>query len=156
MTLRRAGRAVGALCAAGALAGTLGGCAQSNGTALAQQACRYVSRSLVLYSASLDSSEPQVAAAKRSEALVQLNDAIPDAATAAGEDGEYQALMATLAESDHLPESLLVHALSAQCASADAGDVVPLTPATTFPTSSGSPTSSGGLPPSSGREGGST
>ncbi len=143
MTMGRAGRAFGALCAATALAGTLGGCAQSNGTSLAQQACRYVDRSLVLYRSSLDAPNPQVASAKRSEALDQLNEAIPDAATAAGEDGQYQALMATLAESDHLPESLLVHALSAQCASADAGDVVPLTPATTFPAPSGGVPTSG-------------
>ena len=48
--------------------------------------------------------------------MAQLRDALPLAATAAGEAGQYQALMATLDESDHLPESLLVHALGAQCA----------------------------------------
>jgi hypothetical protein len=39
--------------------------------------------------------------------------------------------MATLAESDDLPESLLVHALGEQCAAADStGGLIPTTPPT--------------------------
>jgi hypothetical protein len=101
------------------VASVLAGCASQNGTNLARQACRHVERSLTLYQASLHASSPAQASAQQSQAVSELRDALPIAATAAGEDGQYQALMATLDESDRLSESLLVHALSAQCAAAD-------------------------------------
>jgi hypothetical protein len=110
---------------------TLAGCAGRNGTDLARQACRYVERSISLYQASLHAADPALATAKQSQAVAQLRDALPMAATAAGEAGQYQALMATLAESDHLPESLLVHSLEEQCAVADSnGGIVPSPPPT--------------------------
>jgi hypothetical protein len=111
-----------ALCTVAVLAGALAGCATSDGTALARQACGHVDRSLTLYRSSLAQHDPATARAQQAAALLQLRDALPSAATAAGQDGQYQALMATLSESDHLPESLLVHALSAQCAAADSND----------------------------------
>jgi hypothetical protein len=97
----------------------LAGCASHDGTDLARQACRHVERSLTLYQASLHASTPAQASAQQAQAVSELRDALPIAATAAGEAGQYQALMATLDESAHLPESLLVHALGAQCAAAD-------------------------------------
>ena len=111
------------MAAAGALAVAvvLAGCASSDGTALALQACTHVERSVALYDSSLHQADPRRAGSERQRAVVQLHEALPTAATAAGEDGQYQALMSTLAESDHLPESLLVHALSAQCAAARSG-----------------------------------
>jgi hypothetical protein len=113
------GRAAVALGTMAAVACGLAGCASHNGADLARQACRHVERSITLYQASLHAPTPAEARAQQSQAVSDLRDALPIAATAAGEDGQYQALMATLDESDHLPESLLVHALGAQCAAAD-------------------------------------
>jgi hypothetical protein len=84
-----------------------------------------------LYRASLHAPTSATAATQQSDAMDQLRDALPLAATAAGQDGQYQALMATLAESNSLPESLLVHALGAQCAATDSNTgVVPSPPPT--------------------------
>ncbi len=112
----------------------LSGCAGHDGAALASQACGHVERSLTLYKASLHAASPAAATAQQAQAVTQLRDALPIASTAAGEAGQYQALMATLAESDHLPESLLVHALSAQCSPSQSGDDIPSTPPPTAET----------------------
>ena len=124
-------RASMAACTVAVVACGLSGCASHNGTDLARQACQHVERSLTLYQASLHAADPAEAAAKQSQAVAQLRAALPMAATAAGEAGQYQALMATLAQSDYLPESLLVHALGAQCAAADSnGGLIPTPPPT--------------------------
>ncbi len=109
-------RASVGLCTVAVVACALGGCAGQDGTDLARQACGHVERSLTLYHASLHATSRAAAATQQSQAVAELRVALPLAATAAGQAGQYQALMATLAESDHLPESLLVHALGAQCA----------------------------------------
>jgi hypothetical protein len=109
----------------------MAGCANSNGVALARQACQHVERSLALYRDSLHAVSPAVTAAKQGKALAELHDALPIAATAAGEAGQFQGLMSTLEESDHLPESLLVHALGEQCAAANSnGEPLPTPPPT--------------------------
>ncbi len=139
----RAGRASVAVCTAAAVACGLAGCASHDGTDLARQACTHVERSITLYHDSLHAPSPAVATAQQSQAVAQLRDALPMAATAAGEAGQYQALMATLAESDHLPESLLVHSLGEQCAAADSnGGIVP-SPAPTAETPSTHPPPTG-------------
>jgi hypothetical protein len=117
-----------AVCTMAVVACGLAGCASHNGTDLARQACRHVERSITLYQASLHAPSPATARAQQSQAISELRDALPIAATAAGEAGQYQALMATLDESAHLPESLLVHALGAQCAAADSNDGSDLAP----------------------------
>jgi hypothetical protein len=133
---RRAAVAGGAL----ALALGVSACAGRNGVDLAQQACSHVKRSLTLYRASTHATDPQQAGAEQDAALAQLHDAEPLAATAAGEAGQFQGLMSTLAESDHLPESYLVTALTAQCAAADAGNpFVPVTPPTSTVTTAPAP-----------------
>jgi hypothetical protein len=139
MTLRRpatarVARTSAVACAAVALAGTLSACAGYDGTKLARQACGYVDRSIALYRSSLSATDAATAGAERTQALTQLRDAMPIASTAAGEAGQYQGLMATLAESDHLPESLLVHALTLQCAAAQNGGEAPVGPVTTAET----------------------
>ena len=63
-----------------------------------------------------DAALGSAAVALRRQALIQLSDALPLAAIAAGEDTEWQALDATLSETSRVPERNLVHALSAQCA----------------------------------------
>ena len=122
----RAGR-VAAACAA-AVASGLAGCSNYNGVDLARQACQHVDRSLTLYRASLHATSTALTAALQEQALGQLRDALPIAANAAGEAGQFQGLMSTLAESDHLPESLLVHALGEQCAAADSNSRIVPTP----------------------------
>ena len=125
---RRAAVAGGAL----ALALGVSACAGRAGVDLARQACTHVDRSLTLYRASEHAPDQRQAGAEQNAALVQLHDAEPLAATAAGEAGQFQGLMSTLAESDHLPESYLVTALTAQCAAADAANpYVPVTPPVT-------------------------
>ena len=58
-----------------------------------------------------------------------MEDAEPLAATAAGEAGQFQGLMATLTEVDHVPESYLVTALTAQCTAAQTTNpFAPVTP----------------------------
>jgi hypothetical protein len=129
--LPRAGRASLAVCTVAAVACGLAGCASRDGTNLARQACQHVERSLTLYRESLHAPSSAVATAQQAQAVAQLRDALPIAATAAGEAGQYQALMATLDESDQLPESLLVHALGAQCSAADSnGGDIPTPPPT--------------------------
>jgi hypothetical protein len=118
------------MCTVAVVACGLSGCASHNGTDLARQACGHVERSLTLYESSLHATSPAVATAQQAQAVTQLRDALPIASTAAGEAGQYQALMATLAESAHLPESLLVHALRAQCSAAQAGGVSSTPPPT--------------------------
>ena len=100
-------------------------------------------RSLTLYDASLHASSPAQASAQRAQAVAQLRDALPIAATAAGEAGQFQALMATLDESDHLPESLLVHALGEQCAAAASSGGLPPTPPPTAQTPATRPNPTG-------------
>ena len=130
------GHASMALCtvAVAVAAGGLAGCASRNGADLARQACRHVERSIALYQASLHASTPGKAATQQSQALTELREALPIASTAAGEAGQYQALMATLAESEHLPESLLVHSLGEQCAAADSDTTIAPTPPPTAQT----------------------
>ncbi len=127
--LARTGGASSALWTIAVVAVVVAGCASHNGTDLARQACRHVERSITLYQASQHAPSPAQAEAQRSQAVAELREALPIASTAAGEAGQYQALMATLAESEHLPESLLVHALGEQCAAADSG-VAPTPPPT--------------------------
>jgi len=94
----------------------LPGCATSNAIGLARQACVHVNRSLVLYEHSR-TEDGAHATADANAAMNQLREGLPDAATAAGEDGQFQGLMTTLAESARIPESNLVNALQDQCQS---------------------------------------
>ncbi len=122
MTLPAARGKIGSLIAAGVVTMGLGllltGCG-NNGTALAKQACTHVDLSLSL----LRESDGQVghpdAARLKERAYVQLLAALPIAAQAASRDGQWQALMTTISESNRVPETTLVDALTAQCKLAD-------------------------------------
>ncbi|HMK99070.1 MAG TPA: hypothetical protein VK428_02660 [Acidimicrobiales bacterium] len=87
-------------------------------------------RSLSLYQASTTTSSSATAQADSAAALQQLRDALPLAATAAGEDAEWQAFMTTLSETSRVPESDLVTALSQQCSSVADGGIGPGSPPT--------------------------
>jgi hypothetical protein len=110
-------RRVAGLLAVGTLVLTfaLSGCASSDALALARQACGHVDKSLALYVRSR-AEQGTVADHDRTDALQQLRDGLPSAATAAGEDGQWQALMTTISESSRVPEVDLVQALRIQCA----------------------------------------
>lgn len=95
---------------------TLGACAQSNGRGLAYQACKKVRQSIHLVHEAA-SQPPAKARSLRYRAVLDLQAAEPLAAVAAGEDTEWDALQATLEEAGQIPESHLISALSAQCAS---------------------------------------
>jgi hypothetical protein len=91
----------------------------SNAAAQGDEACRYVHSSLRLFSASLHDAKDRnhrAANQESSQALTDLRLALPLAAQAAGSDGNWQPLMATLSESNRVPEVNLVDALSQQCA----------------------------------------
>jgi hypothetical protein len=101
------------------VAGTLAGCATSHALALAQLACEHVSHSISDYQDSLNATNPTTTANDQSAALLQLRYALTSAALAAGQDGQWQALMTTLAESSRVPEADLIPALEAQCQTAE-------------------------------------
>ena len=120
MAQRLIGRVPAAALTAVAAAALLGaGCVGQNALGLVHQACGHVQRSLQLLQASEASGlDPASVQQDRTAALVQLRDALPLAARAAGEDAEWQAFMTTLSESSRVPESDLVEALTQQCAGA--------------------------------------
>ena len=97
----------------------LSACGGDDGTALARQACSHINQSITL----LNKAQLQSAAPDRQffEQLAynQLRLALPIAAEAAYHDGQWQALMTTVSESNRVPETTLEPALVAQCAQAD-------------------------------------
>ncbi|MGO9028103.1 MAG: hypothetical protein ACLQOZ_05680 [Acidimicrobiales bacterium] len=92
------------------------------GTALARQACVHIDRSITLYQRSTDDTDPTRSAALSQQAYIELRQALPLAALAASQDGQYQALMTTVSESSRVPEVDLITALTAQCAAATSSD----------------------------------
>ncbi len=103
------------------IAGLLASACGGGGAALADQACAHVQRSLELYASAKHARNPTVANHERRAALTELRLALGPAARAGSAGGTYQALQATLEESNRVPESYLVDALSAQCTSIMSG-----------------------------------
>lgn len=96
----------------------------------AHKACQLVNKSIAIYTNAEHYDAPKQAAAY-DHALSLLRNALPDAALAAGTDNQWQALQATLSESDQVPESRLIASLKQQCSSnsSQLGEYVP--PSTT-------------------------
>ncbi|MGA8296650.1 MAG: hypothetical protein WB770_06380 [Acidimicrobiales bacterium] len=119
MTTRRLGlrlrRLVGAAALVSSLATIASACGASAST-LGHEACLDVRRSLSLYARSTKTTDQALAASERARAESLLRKALQPAAIAGSNDGDWQALMTTLSESNRVPESKLVSALSAQCA----------------------------------------
>ena len=92
----------------------LAGCGQSAG-ALGHEACVDVHKSLALYSRSEHTTDRALVASERTRAVNLLRLALGPAALAGGSSGDWQALMATLSESNRVPEAKLIPALKAQC-----------------------------------------
>lgn len=100
------------------LGASLGACGNS-GAALAKQACTHINRSITLLKESDHQTDPAEAARLKQQAYDQLRTTLPITAQAAYRDGQWQALMTTVSESNRVPESVLVEALEAQCKAAD-------------------------------------
>lgn len=96
----------------------LAACA-GNGQALAREACVHVDKSISLFNQATATTDPTSSAALNQQAYIQLVDALPLAAQAAGKDSQWQALMTTVSESSHVAESHLIGALTDQCGMAD-------------------------------------
>jgi hypothetical protein len=97
----------------------LAACGDS-GQSLARQACTHVDKSISLLeqSSRASNSDPLRASAMEAQAEAQLRTALPIAAEAAYDDGQWQALMTTLSESNRVSPATLMPALSQQCATA--------------------------------------
>ncbi len=108
---------IGAAAAIG-LGVALAACGTS-GTGLAQQACAHVNASVALFEKAEHQTNPATAAAEKQKAYLELRAALPISAQAAYHDGQWQALMTTVAESTRVSEQTLVPALKAQCDQAD-------------------------------------
>lgn len=119
MTIGRPGRRLRRLVAAAALVSfgaALTSACGASASSLGHEACVEVGRSLTIYAKSTRAANAALAAREREQALSLLRDALQPAAIAGSNDGDWQALMTTLSESNRVPESKLVSALSAQCA----------------------------------------
>jgi hypothetical protein len=91
----------------------------NNAESLAQQACSHINRSITLLQESERPSDASRSAQLSQQAYTQLRLALPIAAEAAYRDGQWQALMTTVSESNRVSETTLVPALQAQCSAAD-------------------------------------
>jgi hypothetical protein len=105
----------------------------TSGTGLAQQACSHVNLSISLLSRAEHQPDARLSAALRQRAYMQLRAALPIAAEAAYKDGQYQALMTTVAESSRVSESTLETALEAQCQAADSSTFGQPSPPSSIP-----------------------
>jgi hypothetical protein len=92
-----------------------------NGQNLARQACVHVNDSISLLKLAGHEPDPQRAGALEQQAVRQLRTALPIAAEAAYDDAQWQALMTTISESNRVPPTTLVSALTQQCAQAESG-----------------------------------
>ena len=123
---RRRHRWALALIVVAALSVGLAACS-NGGVGLARQACGHVDKSLTLFKQAEEA--PTQAEANRlgERAYVELRNALPLAAKAAAVDGQFQALMTTLSETNRVGEQYLVISLRDQCAEAEQSN--PLQPA---------------------------
>ena len=105
----------------------------SGGTGLAKQACGHVNRSIALLKQSEHQLTPTTAGQLREQAYSQIQDALPIAAQAADQDGQWQALMTSLSEINRVPEQTLVTALTAECQAADSSNFGEPAPPSSIP-----------------------
>jgi hypothetical protein len=99
---------------------TLSACSDS-GESLARMACAHVDRSITDLHQASKAAGPTQAGALQQQAVAQLRAALPIAAEAAYDSGQWQALMTTLSESNRVSPNTLVPALTQQCAQARSG-----------------------------------
>jgi hypothetical protein len=105
--------------AAGAIVALLAAGCGNNGQALAREACVHIHRSFALYQDAGRITTASKAAFERTQAIEQLELALPLAAQATSADPQWNPLMTTLEESGFNTEAHLIPALKAQCQLAD-------------------------------------
>jgi hypothetical protein len=109
----------------------------SGGADMARQACGHVDKSLALFKRAEQAPTQADANTLAVRAYVELRNALPLAAKAAASDGQFQALMTTLSETNRVGEQYLVISLRDQCAAAQQSNPLhpagPLGPAHTIP-----------------------
>ena len=98
--------------------GTVLSACGNSGTTLARQACTHVDRSIALLNRAHHQPTLYESTRLDRQAYDELRAAIPIAAQAAYHDGQWQALMTSLSESDRVPEATLVPSLQAECSMA--------------------------------------
>lgn len=92
----------------------LSACGSSAG-ANAKKSCKIVDSAIASYTSAKAASNSPLSQAQKIKELSLLRNALPYAAIAAGSNLEYQALQATLSETNRVPERLLVSALTREC-----------------------------------------
>jgi hypothetical protein len=93
-----------------------------------------VGKSVALYKQAEQAPTQTTANTLAERAYVQLRDALPLAAKAAAADGQWQALMTTLSESNRVGEQYLITSLQDQCAVArEQNPIAPPGPQHTIP-----------------------
>ncbi len=97
----------------------------SGGVDLARQACGHVDKSLALYKQAEEAPTQTEANTLAERAYVQLRTALPLAAMAAASNGQLQALMTTLSETNRVGEQHLITSLRDQCAAAQQSNPAP-------------------------------
>ena len=98
------------------LAGTILAACGASASENAQRSCQFVEQSISQFNLAQQQTDPRLSGEYTKKALSLLGSALPLAAIAAGSNGEYQALQATLSEISRVPENLLTSALSRECA----------------------------------------
>lgn len=92
----------------------LAACGSSAG-ANAKKSCEIVDSALASYTSAKAAAGSALSETQKIKELNLLRSALPYAAIAAGSNLEYQALQATLSETNRVPERLLVSALTREC-----------------------------------------
>lgn len=104
------------LVAAAIISSVVAACSSSpDATAYGRKACNEVTRSIALFQQS-EREPPATAAKMQARALADLRAALQPASLANATSGIWQPLMATLSESNRVPEANLINALRQQCA----------------------------------------
>jgi hypothetical protein len=101
---------------------TLGGCGQQGGDALAREACVHVGKSLRLYTDAQRTTNESVARSDLTRAYSELRAALPMAAMATSENGQWVALETTISESARVSEGDLLTGLRQECSVADSAN----------------------------------
>jgi hypothetical protein len=144
---RAAVPALGLLLTAGLV---LAACGGQDGLSLAQQACAHVSASIQAYEAAQGAPNAQAADQDSQRATAQLAAALPLAAAANSDDGNWNDLMTTIQEMGRVDEGHLLGSLRAACMNVQTDTPgVPVEPPSNLPVEPGEPRTTSTTTPTS-------
>jgi hypothetical protein len=127
----------------------LGGCGNGDGLALARQACSHVAASIRYYNQAQRTTDVRQAANDLQQATDQLSAALPLAARANSDDGNWNDLMTSIQEMGRVDEGHLIPALRSACVNVKNGTPgLPVSPPSNLPPEPGEPRTTT-TPPSS-------